>query len=145
MLALVPPDHRITNWSIYGFTCLKGETFASIRSKISSWVKIDVMNRRHTSLWILAISIKSHSCQQGSNGYNALHNAIHNWNQSQRYTIDIFMIGTYIVTFSCAIFFTVEILTYLRMQFQSNYRTISNLRPLIIMTNFYSHYASHSH
>ena len=49
---------------------------------------------RHTSLWIPAISIKSHNCQNGSNGYNALHNAMHNCNQSQHCTIDIFLIGT---------------------------------------------------
>ena len=34
-----------------------------------------------------------HSCQKGSNGYNVLHTAIHNCNQSQRCTIDIFLIG----------------------------------------------------
>ena len=58
------------------------------------------MNPRRTSLWIHAISIKSHSCQKRSNGYNALHNAIHNCNQSQRCTIDIFLIGYSLITVS---------------------------------------------
>ena len=51
------------------------------------------MNSRHTSLLIPAISIKSQSCQKGSNCYDALHNAVHNCNQSQHCTIDIFLIG----------------------------------------------------
>ena len=34
-----------------------------------------------------------HSCQKGSNGYNALHTAIHNCNQSRLCTIDILLIG----------------------------------------------------
>ena len=65
------------------------------------------MNPRHTSLWIPAISKKSHSCQKESNGYNALHHAIHNYNQSQRCTIDIFLIGCFILllmsTLACGI------------------------------------------
>ena len=53
------------------------------------------MNPRLTSLWIPAISIKSNSCQEESNGYNALHNAVHNCNQSQHCTIDIFLFGQF--------------------------------------------------
>ena len=81
------------------------------------------MNPRHTSLWIPAISIKSHSCPKGSNGYNALPNAIHNCNQSQRCTIDIFLIGL------CP----VSVIG----------NPISSLKPFLKSSSLFSHCPSH--